>query len=348
VEKRYQAFVSSTYTDLVDERAEVIQALLELNCMPAGMELFPAANDTQWEWIKRVIKESDYYIVIVAGRYGSVSALTAQSYTEMEYRYAVEIAKPVIAFLHENPDELLAGKSERDISSQQKLIKFRELLQLRLCKYWSNPTDLGAKVSRSITQLMKQYPAVGWIRADSIPKGESAEDLLALQRENEALKKRLARVISEGPADTEYLAQGKEEFSIHFTYVLKEQKATSRAWVKVGMVKTTSEFSWDEIFSAIAPSMLTPANSHQIGSLLTRRIVAREERDLVDHHADQRLVDIQITSESLRLVLLQLRALKLIQVKTGKYGEEWFLTEYGDNYMARLLAVPKKKPRNKR
>src|SRR3954452_6935014 len=42
---RYQVFVSSTYVDLQDERAEAIQALLELDCMPAGMELFPAAND---------------------------------------------------------------------------------------------------------------------------------------------------------------------------------------------------------------------------------------------------------------------------------------------------------------
>jgi len=307
------------------------------------MELFPAANDTQWEWIKRVIKESDYYIVVVAGRYGSVSTLTGQSYTEMEYRYAIEIGKPVIAFLHENPDELLVGKTEREPSSQQKLMKFRELLQLRLCKYWSNPTDLGAKVSRSITQLMKQHPAVGWIRADSIPKGESAEDLLALQRENETLKKRLAKVISEGPADTEYLAQGNEEFSIHVVYTVKEQKPTSRAWIKVGMVKTTCEFSWDEIFAAIAPSMLTGANAHQIGSLLNRKIIDREERELVKDHPDQRVTDIHITSDSLRLVLLQLRALKLIQVKKGQFGEDWYLTEYGDNYMARLLAVPKKK-----
>jgi hypothetical protein len=29
--KRYQVFVSSTYTDLIDERAEVIQALLALD-----------------------------------------------------------------------------------------------------------------------------------------------------------------------------------------------------------------------------------------------------------------------------------------------------------------------------
>ena len=78
-EKRFQVFVSSTYTDLLEARTEVMQALLELDCMPAGMELFPASNDTQWTWIKKVIDESDYYIVIVGGRYGSISKHTGLS-----------------------------------------------------------------------------------------------------------------------------------------------------------------------------------------------------------------------------------------------------------------------------
>ena len=60
--KRYQVFVSSTYRDLVQERVEVLQALLELDCMPAGMELFSRP---------RAIDESDYYLVISAGRYGA-------------------------------------------------------------------------------------------------------------------------------------------------------------------------------------------------------------------------------------------------------------------------------------
>lgn len=44
--KKYQVFVSSTRDDLVDERKSVSQALLESNCIPAGMELFPASNRT--------------------------------------------------------------------------------------------------------------------------------------------------------------------------------------------------------------------------------------------------------------------------------------------------------------
>lgn len=45
MDKRYQVFVSSTFEDLQEERREVMQALLSLNCIPTGMELFPAADE---------------------------------------------------------------------------------------------------------------------------------------------------------------------------------------------------------------------------------------------------------------------------------------------------------------
>ena len=46
-DKKYQVFVSSTYQDLQEERQEIMHALLELDCIPSGMELFPAANEDQ-------------------------------------------------------------------------------------------------------------------------------------------------------------------------------------------------------------------------------------------------------------------------------------------------------------
>ena len=73
MDKRHQVFVSSTYEDLQNERKEVMQALLELDCIPAGMELFPASNEDQWTLIKRIIDDCDYYIVIIGGRYGSTN-----------------------------------------------------------------------------------------------------------------------------------------------------------------------------------------------------------------------------------------------------------------------------------
>jgi hypothetical protein len=61
MEKRYQVFVSSTYEYLKVERQEVMHALLEQECIPSGMELFPAASEDQWTLIKEVIDDCDYY-----------------------------------------------------------------------------------------------------------------------------------------------------------------------------------------------------------------------------------------------------------------------------------------------
>lgn len=78
-----------------DKRQEVMQALLELDCIPSGMELFPAANESQWSLIQRVIDDCDYYILIIGGRYGSI-ADDGVGYTEKEYDYAISRGKPIV------------------------------------------------------------------------------------------------------------------------------------------------------------------------------------------------------------------------------------------------------------
>ena len=113
MEKRYQVFVSSTFADLQDERKKVIQTLLELDCIPAGMELFPATDEDQFEFIKRIIDDCDYYLLIIGGRYGSVTS-EGISYTELEYEYALESGLKVIALLHEKPEQIPNGKSEQN------------------------------------------------------------------------------------------------------------------------------------------------------------------------------------------------------------------------------------------
>ena len=82
MDRRYQVFVSSTFDDLREERAAVISALLQIDCFPAGMELFPAADDDSLTLIKSVVDDSDYYLVILAGRYGSLHAKEGKSFTE--------------------------------------------------------------------------------------------------------------------------------------------------------------------------------------------------------------------------------------------------------------------------
>ena len=72
MKKKYQVFISSTYTDLKQESMAVTQCLLDNDCIPVGMEQFPASGMSQMDYIKKMLDDCDYYILILAGRYGTV------------------------------------------------------------------------------------------------------------------------------------------------------------------------------------------------------------------------------------------------------------------------------------
>lgn len=132
VEKREQVFISSTFKDLVDERRAVIQNLLEADCIPSGMELFPASDTEKLDLIKGVIDLCDYYVVIVGWRYGSVDAERQLSYTEMEFDYAVKSKKPVMGFLHGDPGKLIGDKLDLDPDLREKLNGFRAKVEAKM------------------------------------------------------------------------------------------------------------------------------------------------------------------------------------------------------------------------
>jgi hypothetical protein len=165
--KRNQVFVSSTFDDLQEERRQVTWALLAMDCIPSGMELFSAANADQWTVITRMIDDCDYYILILAGRYGSTDD-KGISYTEKEFDYADEKGKPIIAFLHGNPGIIPGDKLERDARSRKKLEAFRDKVKRRLIQYWTSPEELTVRVSTSLHNLFNSNPTSGWVRAESI------------------------------------------------------------------------------------------------------------------------------------------------------------------------------------
>ena len=68
MKRKLQIFVSSTYNDLLEERQAAVSAILEAGHIPAGMELFAAGDQSQWETIKRWIEESDVFMLILGGR----------------------------------------------------------------------------------------------------------------------------------------------------------------------------------------------------------------------------------------------------------------------------------------
>src|SRR5258705_4469674 len=96
-DKKLQVFVSSTYSDLKEERQAAVEAILSSGHIPAGMELFSAGDESQMAVIERWIDESDVYLLILGGRYGSIDKKTGKSYTHLEYEYASMKKKPLFA-----------------------------------------------------------------------------------------------------------------------------------------------------------------------------------------------------------------------------------------------------------
>ncbi len=346
MDKRYQVFVSSTYEDLREERQEVIQALLELDCIPAGMELFPAADEDQWTLIRNVIDDCDYYIVIIAGRYGSCHP-SGKSYTQMEYEYAVEQGKPVIAFLHQQPDQIISARTEQSKEGKICLEVFRELAKKKTCKYWTSSKDLGGVVSRSIINQIKKKPGVGWVRADLIPSEASALEMLRLKREIEELKLELSKAASQPPEGAQALAQGEDEtwliFDIHLNapgaFIAKGKPATGYYEVRV-------KLTWNQIFARVGPQLLRWASEGSIRTGLTS-LFKQEVIGLLFSEFESKEVDMSnLRVSDLRKAIIQLRALGLISmndvVSNAKKDSEvyWSLTGYGDTALSRLVAIP--------
>lgn len=166
--KRYQIFVSSTYSDLIEERQAVLESILKLRHIPVGMEQFVAANDEQFIYIKRLIDETDYYVILIGNRYGSIAS-DGVSYTEKEFDYAVSKGIPILAFIHSSPDSLPANKSEKTSSARKQLTRFREkVMNNRLVSLfsWDSPVSLSREVVVALTNAINDYPRPGWERAN--------------------------------------------------------------------------------------------------------------------------------------------------------------------------------------
>jgi predicted DNA binding CopG/RHH family protein len=349
MEKRYQVFVSSTYQDLQEERQEVIQALLELDCIPAGMELFPAADEDQWTLIKKVIDDCDYYVVVVGGRYGSL-APAGISYTQMEYEYAVQTGKPTVGFLHKDPGMIPSSRTEQTAEGKRQLEEFREVVQRKMCKFWASPSELGSVVSRSLVKLIKSHPAIGWVRADNILDEGASTEILRLQKRVDELVGTIESMRREGPSGSENLAQGDAKFEIHYQYEVKYSSEVELLLSGPDIHLTSMEASWNEIFATIAPYMIDKAAEESLrtaldGFLRSRELTALQAR----HSTDRRVESIRIMEDDFQTIKIQLRALGLMAKSNRPRSVKdnanyWSLTPYGDNILTGLRAIRRQLP----
>lgn len=293
------------------------------------MEIFPAADEEQLAFIKKIIDDSDYYVLILGGRYGSVSA-QGISYTECEYDYAIEQRKHVLAFVHPAPADLPLEKRDTEPGLEQKLAKFREKVRSgRLVKEWRSCADLPGLVAVAMQRAIRVYPSTGWVRSSGKEEKDLLRQINEIRTENEQLKSEIAELKRNArPVQLPFkLADLDETTTIAYSYRHNGRKYT----------KTASP-SWRYLFKCISPIILTQPNDAKAIDAIGRRMFEVYSPDSSGY-------DPRLATESADLIRAHFDASGLVRVRllnttNGSQALFWSLTPKGHALMTELLASP--------
>jgi len=291
-----------------------------------------------------VIDASDYYVIIIGGRYGSLDD-TGLGYTEKEYDYAIQKKIPIIPLLHKNPNNLPREMTETDDTTWKKLQQFRAKVEKKhTCVYWQSPDDLKAHVIVGITTAIKRHPGVGWVRADQIPTQATVTEVLTLRDRVTELEAQVEQDRIAPPRGTEELEQGDDQFEVRGSFIARDQGESFGG----NAYDAKIVLSWNDIFAAVAPTMINEATKSDVYDAFKNHF-KQCFKDTFFGKKDlkgKKMVNSSFRDDQIETCIVQLRALGLIRESVRQRSVKdtetyWCLTPYGDFLMTQLRAIRK-------
>lgn len=154
------AFISSTFVDLEQERGAVAKVLRDSDLNINALDVKPASNDSSRKEILTGIKESDFIILIVGERYGSIiprmTFSKTQSITRWEYVMATKShGKHVLAYfkrVESNEEIFYDDRQSSDFEMKRtQLVEFKKHLSMaHNPKYFTTADELAEEVRKAI------------------------------------------------------------------------------------------------------------------------------------------------------------------------------------------------------
>lgn len=200
--RKLQVFISSTFEDLKEERQVAVESILKADHIPAGMELFKSNNNSQWETITKWIDQSDIYLLILGGRYGSIKPGTGKSYTHLEYEYALYSQMPCFAIVLSNSFLEKKAMTESIVYEAHHINEYNEFkayVKTRMIKEIDDLKDIQITIYESIKNFENEFDFSGWIPGDSLRNyiyvGDDSEGTsLQIKQKIETLEDKLQRI----------------------------------------------------------------------------------------------------------------------------------------------------------
>lgn len=194
------------------ERQAAQEAILKTKNLPVGMEQFSASEKNQWDLITEDIDSSDYYVLIIGRKYGSEVPGEGISWTQKEFRYAIEKGIPVLAFIKDVKAKTGKDKMETVAGKKEKLEKFiKEVESHSTVDYWKTKDDIKFEVAVALQKAINDCPRPGWVRSTSTKPRKPYEDtyeekvLKFLAKNGESSSSSVAKVLNVSPAHANML-----------------------------------------------------------------------------------------------------------------------------------------------
>ena len=309
---KYQIFVSSTFEDLENERDQVIKAILEMGHIPVGMEMFSAADEEQWAIIARNIDESDYYIVLLAHRYGSIT--DGVSYTRKEYEYAVSMGVPVLGFIIEKNATWPPKFVDKTEPACSQLKEFKAIVRAKPVSEWSSAADLYGRCAVALGKAFAAQPRQGWVRAGAAVGPEVLAEISRLSTENALLREQVRRQTAEEADDHDQMLLKLTLDMDKITKNLGYRTQPSEEWL-------AGTIALGEVFFFLGPDLVSESSLSKCSRRLAMHLSTTGEWDIAAKNQVQAL-------------LVDLMALGLTTPSKRKHAvadseQYWTLTELG-------------------
>ena len=162
LDKRYQVFITTSGSEMQPERIILAQTLVGMGFFSWGLE---QRTPLSTAFARRQIDDCDYVILLLGSKYGEQS-VSGVGYMHLEYIYAVTKQKPIIVFMHDDPDARELCLHDDKAELREKFKEFRKLLQNEVDQVFTYRTmrDLEMAVRLNMTQMLERYPVSGWVR----------------------------------------------------------------------------------------------------------------------------------------------------------------------------------------
>lgn len=295
--KKFQIFVSSTYKDLFEARKKVMETVLSMGYFPVGMESFSAGDEEQWEIIESELSTTDYYILILGKRYGSLSPKNI-GYTEQEYDFAKSLGIPILSFVRDEKIPYSDDERESDPKLIKKLAAFRKkVMANKMVKEWKDINELTTMVSVALSKQIKRKEGIGWVRGDQAILPNTVNELARLSKENSELREQIISLQSnDRKPNFEMVISGKN---------LEQKNIRRRELDKLLLVPMDKEHYIQNEFSTEANSPYIPISDEFKENFLSK--VDRFNEKVLDDNVKIVVSELSRTLENLEKVHIPLK-----------------------------------------